>query len=120
MTYISVIFIAYTYDMPQRWCRTINKNVQYTSLSSAQAKRVFEHYTVSRKKYLPRSWDKDWGEKILLPTLIDPKSEMETSSFISKISIHQLLAMRMEEKGSKIYNQKPKKSSSRPYVSIVF
>lgn len=70
------------------------------------------------EKYLPRSWDKDRGEKILLPTLIDPKSEMETSSFISKISIHQLLAMSMEEKGSKIYNKK--KSSSIPYVSIVF
>lgn len=52
MTNISVIYLAYTYDMSQQWQGRVNKNVQYTSLTSAQANRMFkQHYHHGKNIY---------------------------------------------------------------------
>lgn len=51
MTNISVINLAYTYDMSQQWHRWVNKNIQYTSLTSAEAKRMIKHNIMENNIY---------------------------------------------------------------------
>lgn len=51
MTIISVINLAYTYDMSQQWHRWVNKNIQYTSLTSAEAKRMIKHNIMENNIY---------------------------------------------------------------------
>lgn len=51
MTNISAINLAYTYDMSQQWHRWVNKNIQYTSLTSAEAKRMIKHNIMENNIY---------------------------------------------------------------------